>query len=110
MVLERASRIDPALLNRAILQRFLAEIRSAGIRPMIVQYPFLDEYLRDRRGTDEFLGGCGPGVMCVDAFPAFAEAHARGVTLTTGVHFSPAGHRIVAEAIAEEIRRHGPAE
>jgi hypothetical protein len=109
MILDPVSQRDPAPLNRAILLRFLAEIRAAGAQPMIVRSPFLDEYLRDRGSSEGFLGGCQPGVMCVDTFPAFAEAHARGVSLTTGVHFSPAGHRIVAEAIAEEIRGRRPA-
>ena len=109
MVFDPGSQINPVPLNRAILQHFLAAIRAAGAQPMIVRAPFLDEYLRDRGSSEDFLGGCEPGVMCVDTFPAFAEAHARGVALTTGAHFSPAGHRIVAEAIAKEIRGRRPA-
>jgi hypothetical protein len=90
---------DP--LPSALLKAFVADIRAAGARPIIAVYPTFQEYARGSLCSGISRDACvGTGAECVDTSAAFAEAQARGVPLTAKFHFSPAGHRIVADALA----------
>jgi hypothetical protein len=99
-------RLDPPL-DLAILEQFVAEIGAAGARPVIVLYPATDEYLTGSRAAGLFRDACAAThATCIDTSAAFAAAAARGAQLTANSHFSPAGHRLVADALAAEL---GPA-
>jgi hypothetical protein len=93
-------------LDRALLSAFVSDVRAAGARPVIVLYPTFMEYAHGSSCANLFRAICAATrAECADTSAAFAEAYARGVDLTAGVHFSAAGHRIVADALAAILAR-----
>jgi hypothetical protein len=89
----------------AICERLVEEIRRSGARPLIVLYPTTLEYRTGSAAQAVFDDVCArTRADCLDLMPAFARADAAGVKLTAQVHWTPAGHRIVAEGIAEHLR------
>ena len=96
-------------LERALLVEFVAQIRAAGARAVVlVRYPVPMEFGRESMFSGLYADACQTtGATCVDTKPAFDEAHARGVELSAprAVHFNAAGHRIVADALAAALQR-----
>jgi hypothetical protein len=93
-------------LDTAMLKQFVADIVSSGARPIIVLYPSVEEMGRTPQPIAIFHEACAAThAVCVDTSPAFAEA-SRGATLSSGHHFSRAGHAIVATALAQELGAH----
>ncbi len=94
-------------LDQALLVEFVAEVRATGARPILLRYPVLDEIGREPGYTAPFRGACEQtGATCVDTCAAFTAAAARGVDLSEPLgHFNEAGHRIVAAALAEALKR-----
>jgi hypothetical protein len=87
-------------LGRAIFEELAREIRAAGAQPVFVLYPLPEEYETGSSASGVFDAVCaGPGVVCVDTTPAFANAARRGVPLTHVSHWNATGHRIVADAL-----------
>lgn len=110
-------------LTLAILREMKEETQKAGAQFAIAVIPSglaLQEELLDRlvrthgvpramfdikrphKILEEF--GRVHGVPIIDLLPAFADAGARGEELTRG-HWTAAGHRVAAEAIAREVVR-----
>jgi hypothetical protein len=106
MTSETVGRATPDMdLARAIFGRFVKETKAIGARPVVVLYPSFREYQSPSRALPVFQAVCAePGVECIDTMPAFAKAASDGVGLTTGVHWTPAGHRIVADALLDHLR------
>ena len=94
-------------LDQALLVEFVAEVRASGARPILLRYPVLTEIGRAPDNTTPFRGACEQtGATCVDTCAAFDAAAARGVDLSEPLgHFNEAGHRIVATALTEALKR-----
>ncbi|MGH7435364.1 MAG: SGNH/GDSL hydrolase family protein [Polyangiaceae bacterium] len=91
-------------LTSALLKAFVADIRAAGARPILAVYPFYQESAEGTPCSRLSREACAAtGAECVDTSAAFAEAQARGVELKVRYHFSPAAHRIVADALARTL-------
>jgi hypothetical protein len=93
-------------MTRAILGHFVREIRAAGARPVLVLYPYAREFEIGSAATGLFREACrDPDIVCVDTCGTFTDASRRGVPLTSGAHWNPAGHRIVADALLGALGR-----
>jgi hypothetical protein len=87
-------------MTRVVLGHFLREIRAAGAKPVLVLYPLPREFETGSAASGLFRAVCSdPDLLCVDTCAAFTDATRRGVPLTSGAHWNPAGHRIVADAL-----------
>jgi lysophospholipase L1-like esterase len=88
-----------------ICMRLVEEIRQSGARPLIVLYPTVNEYRQGSAAQSVFDETCArTHADCLNLMPAFAWADEKGLRLTAQVHWTPAGHHIVAERIAEYLR------
>lgn len=101
-----------AQLNQALLRRAFDAADAAGVRLITAWLPEPDLIAdgRDPLGmADAWQTVCAERPhACVDASPGLLAAHAAGVDLRQGAHWSPAGHALVAEALAQHLQTARP--
>lgn len=114
------SQAPPLSLALAVYRDFVAAIRKDGTVPVIMLLP-------SREQIGARLGVSGPdpqpspvglreallrfcetnGVLCIDALEAFARTPVafERLFLSGDVHFSAAGHQVIAEVLAPQLER-----
>lgn len=106
----------PRSLYLAILDAFVTEVTSAGSRPVLVVLPGFHAFHHLRRsspvvGLDEVLKHCGRrDYACFDALTALVkdpEGRKADVFFRPGGHTSPTANRLIANSLAEFLRRRG---
>jgi hypothetical protein len=99
-------------LSEAILRAVVTESREAGAVPVLV---FMAAGLATPSARYAELPSApfdtvceSMQVTCVDLRPAFDEAAGRGERLIAAQHWSPAGHRIAADALKQALTNLAP--
>ncbi len=94
-------------LNAAILDRFLALARERGFAPVVLFLPGPREH-RDDRMRRDFLAAWAArrGVVFLDLTAALRAGGGDELYIPGDSHWSPAGHRVVAQELERLIARH----
>jgi hypothetical protein len=94
-------------LNGAILARFVADAASHGIRLGVAFTPGPTDDRADARRRDLLAAtAAADGVPFVDLTPALRAAGSAAAYLPNDVHWSAAGHRVVADVLGPWLDAH----
>jgi hypothetical protein len=103
---------EAGVLTLAILDAFMATVRTLGAEPVIIDMPVWNEL----RQTEPALTlreqaisafSRARGVPYLALRPRFAVLAGTGVRLPTGTHWGPVEHQLAASAIADFLREEG---
>jgi len=102
-----ARREDERVTTR-LLEAIVAMVRQIHAIPVFVYLPTPVETANPRPllASEKFLFGvCREAgiTLCFSLRPAFREEMARGTRFGSGRHWSPAGHRVIAETIRDHL-------
>lgn len=97
-------------LTTRLLREIVSTARDLRAVPIIVYLPTQTEIADPApttAGERYLLAACATvgAATCVSSRPALVAARARGITFGTTRHWNAAGHRVVAETIAEHLAR-----
>ena len=111
---QAARQKDAKSITPAILDELIRSIRGAGAVPVFIYCPAPPELVGLMKGQTsfpeeaDFLAFCaGRGVHGFSVRPGFSKAVQNGTSLAVHNHWDPLEHKIAAEAIADDLVKHG---